>query len=109
MLKAKLERDGKFFLYISTEKFELLWDDSYEDEDGHDMSVFAEEVNVGSSFIDLDSFIGEMVFSCLDADGEECEDVNNEFFENSETVNCNIKSCANGIMIIFGQLVELGD
>lgn len=107
MLKARLEKDGKFFVYISTSKFELLWDDSYEDEFGHDISNLSEELNIGSKTIDLDAFVADMIFSSLDQEGEECEDANNEFFENCDAVNCTIGSCGNGIMTIIGQLVEL--
>jgi hypothetical protein len=107
MLKAKLEEDGKFFVYISATKFESLWDDSYEDETGYNIGSIRDEISVDCEHIDLDSFVADMIFSSLDQDGKECEDVNNEFFENCDAVNCSVTSFSNGIMVIFGKLLEL--
>jgi hypothetical protein len=107
MLKASLDNDGRFFIYISVEKFKSLWDDSYEDEYGYNIGGYSAELCIDSSVIDLDSFVADMIFSSLDDHGEECEDVNNEFFENCDAINCSISSCANGIMTISGKLVEL--
>ena len=107
MLKASLEKDGRFFIYISVDKFSALWDDSYEDETGHDIGTYTAELEIDCSVIDLDAFVADMIFSSLVEKGEECEDVNNEFFENCDAINCSINSCANGIMVIAGKLVEM--
>ena len=110
MLKASL-KDGFVTVYISKDRFIEMWDDSFElskseREEGVDISQFSKELNIGSDFIDLNSFVGDQLLSCLDENGEENEDADNEFFEDYGAEDCLIACIKEDIVEIVGKIFK---
>jgi len=98
MIKG-LFNDDSMEIIITVDKFIDLWDDSYADGTGYNINKY-KELNLPFEFIDLDSFVADMMLSILDLDGNEDEDVNNEYFENYEALSCHIKKIENNTIYI---------
>ena len=108
MLKASIQ-DVFFTIQISKDLFIEMWDDSFElpkseKDEGVDISAFAKELGVSSDYVDLNSFVGDQLLACLDENGEENENADNEYFEDYGAEECSISTIKGDVIEIVGKI-----